>query len=340
MNPLISAMAVWMVLGVVAGCGEEEEGDHRAPPRVWAALPVDTLWVRGGLDDPLLELPLAIVADREHVYFSDLASRRIVALSVGDGSTAWVAGGQGGGPEEFERPAALALLPGSRLAVSDTRNSRITLMNREGRIESTFRVEDPEINGLCGLADGTLVTIASSAGPGIARWLPDGQELERVDLPWPELSGATMLERQALATTLPDGGGCVVALGLGRGFGVFTDRGFESVRPYIEQVPAPEVEVRIRESGRTRTEYTSAAGATIASRGVAAAPDALYFMFDGQTEDRGRILDVYALDGTYRHSHRLDRPAALLAFSDGVLYVLSHVDAVPTLTAMRLREEA
>ena len=338
MNPLVSALAAWMALAVVAGCGEE--GDPAAPPRVWAALPVDTLWVRGGLNDPLLELPLALAADSEHVYFSDLASRRIVALSTADGSTVWVAGGRGGGPEEFARPAALALLPGSKLAVSDTRNSRITLMSRDGRIDSTFRVEDPEINGLCGFADGTVVTVASSDGPGIARWRTDGQELQRVDLPWPELRGATMLERQAVATSLADGRGCVVALGLGGGFALFTDRGFESVRPYIEQVPAPVVEVRVRESGRTTTEHTSAAGATIASRGVAAGPDALYFMFDGRTEDRGRILDVYAPDGTYRHSHRLDRPASLLAFSAGVLYVLSHVDAVPTLTAMRLREEA
>src|SRR5690606_13539369 len=116
---------VMLAAVVVGACSETNQEPPRAGGRNWLGYAADTLWVRGGIEDTLVQLPLAIAADHERVYVADLGSNRIVALDAGSGEPVWVSGREGSGPEEFLRPAALAVLPGSRLAVSDTRNGRI-----------------------------------------------------------------------------------------------------------------------------------------------------------------------------------------------------------------------
>jgi hypothetical protein len=82
---------------------------------------------------------------------------------------------------------------------------------------------------------------------------------------------------------------------------------------------------------------SSIAGATIASRGIAATADRFYVHFEGTSEDRGRIIDIYTHDGRYMHSYRLDRRFRSLVVVGETMYMFSQVEGIPRLTALRVR---
>lgn len=323
---------------LIGACSGTEQSAPRSVERRWLGYAADTLWVRGGIEDTLIQLPLAIAADHERVYVADLGSNRVVALDAANGEPAWVAGRQGSGPEEFLRPAALALLPGSRLAVSDTRNGRIAVMSTAGEFLETFRVDDPEINGMCGMADTTLITVASREGPMIARYSLDGVELSRLDLPWDDLEKVSSLARQATASVGPDGHECVIALTLGRGFAILRDSSFRDVHDYVEAVPVPHVEVTVTGNADNQNVRQRLVDAIRAARAVVLTQDRFYVAFYGATADAGRILDEYERDGAYRHSHRLPATPSEMIGLDGTFYIITNLEGVPTLTALRLRE--
>jgi sugar lactone lactonase YvrE len=298
---------------------------------------IDTVWSRGSLSDTVIELPLHVRADGDLLLISDVARRGVAALRTADGTTAWTLGRAGRGPGEFRRPSALEVLPDGRVLVADTEVGRVTILDRAGAYLTEFPLEEAQVSGMCALEDGTLVAVAAADDENISRLSLTGEVLGRHAVPWPELVEAPMLARQLVAATATDRKACYVALSLGRGFTAFDGSRFLFTKDFVERVQAPAVEVRVSGSRSNRVTDAQVRNGTIATRSIAASSDLLYVVFEGSTEDAARIVDVYTRAGEYDHSFRLPGVVHKLTWSDDTFYVLSDVNAVPVVTALRIR---
>jgi hypothetical protein len=326
---------VAVLLLILAACAEQPPAEPRE--RMFVAATVDTLWRRGSETDTVLEIPLAITADEEYVLVTDGARRGLAALHTRDGSTAWTAGFPGAGPNEFRRPAAIEFLADGRIAVADTENGRLAFLDRAGKWLGHAILEEPQVSGICGLADGRIVMTVSSAAENVIVANADGTVRARVQLPWEPLLRQPPLARQSMLVALPDRSGCLLATNFGPGFAVFDGTGWHAQRDYIERLKPPDVQVQQQGDASRVVTTSSIAAATLASRGAAAASDGFYVQFEGETDSRGRILDVYDHSGRYLHSFRLDRRFRNPVIAGETMYVFSQVAGIPRLTALRIR---
>lgn len=311
---------------LVAGCAAAlltacQRDAPRAAPASAATVPARRLhevtwtrvWQRGGADaDTAVQFPFRLAADSARVYVLDAAARRVVALRASDGATVWLAGGEGGGPGEFREPSALTVTPAGEVAVADPANSRITLLDAAtGALRGSVPAEGvPTVLSMCALPGGDLLLHTLGAPEPIVRMSAQGQIVERVPFPWPDLTRRPAVVMQGYLAPLP-GGECVLALGVGRGFSVFRGRRFQAPAPYVERFDVPGVEVtRTAEGGRSEklSERRVAALDVLASDGEIAVP------FEGRTRDAARVVDLYSRrTGRYRETLRLPAPVDGLA---------------------------
>lgn len=320
-----------LLLALVLGCGR----DAAPAARAFTDVAFDTLWVRGGIADTILEIPLHITADEELVYVSDASRAGLAALRVADGTTAWTAGGKGSGPGEFLRPVAVELLADGRLAVLDTDNGRLGFLDRSGRWLGHANLDEAQAAGICGLGDGSIVLSLTTTGESVVRIDTAGHVLGRANLPWEFLAEESSLLHQGMLRSLPGREGCVLALFFGPGFAMFDGTSWSRTTDYIEQVLPPEVRQREGRNGDLNIRTQSISGSTISSRALAVGDDRIWVQFDGETQHRGHIIDAYDLTGRYLESLRMTARVNGLALSGSVLLVLSQVDGIPLLTALR-----
>ena len=322
-----------IILALAIGCGR----DAAPAARTFTPATFDTLWVRGGIADTILEIPLHLAADAEFVYVTDASRAGVAALRIADGTTAWTSGGKGSGPGEFLRPIAIEILPDGRLAVLDTDNARLGFLDRHGKWLGHAALEEAQAAGICGLADGSIVLSLTTTGQSIARIDTTGHVLGRADLPWKFLTEESSLLHQGMLRHTPGRDGCVLALFFGPGFAVFDGASWKTTTDYIEQVLRPEVRQREGRNGDTNIRTQSISGSTISSRALAVGGGRIWLQFDGETQHRGHIIDVYDMSGRYLESLRMAARVNGLALSDDTLLVLSQVDGIPLLTALRRR---
>lgn len=333
------------VLVVAAACGAGDSADTpsvRAPADPGGAerriieVRADTLWTRGSFADTVIELPLHLVADGELVVLADGARRGVAALDARDGATAWTAGRQGRGPGEFERPAVLEFLPDGRLLVADVDVGRVTILQRDGRHAGEFPLESAHVTGLCALAGGTVVAVATTEEENVRTLTLQGQTLSLHAVPWRELRDQSQLTRQFVAATTPDRRDCLIALMIGRGFASFDGNDFTYVRDYIEPMQTPDVIVRRSQTRSRRDQAERLDRARISTRAVASTATHHFVVFEGASAEAGRMIDVYDHSGAYDHSFRVPRRVHKLAWANDVFYLLTLDQGIPVITAVRL----
>ncbi len=323
------------VVLVLPGCGGSQQPQSREPVRERrpAMVAWDTAWVRGGEADSVLLMPLDVVADAERAYVLDGGGKRVVALRLADGEVAWMVGGQGGGPREFQAPTALALSHAGEVLVADHQNARISVIDAQGRITNhvPFR-EFAYAQGLCALADGDILVATMETEQPIARLARNGEVKQRLDLPWPELRDVPPLARQAFLASTDDGRACVLALAVGRGFAVYRDGEFRVAADYVESIGPPQVELVQGEGGRS--ERARMQRPVIAATDVAAGMGTVAVSFQGTSASAGRIIDHYDLrTGRYLESYAFTHPIQSLARSGPTYLLLHHAAGYPTLVA-------
>lgn len=341
--PRCLCVALGLALGAGLACGEKTGG---APPqasmeiqRRFAAARWDTLWTRGGTEaDTSLLYPLGpMAADQNHLYVADAAAFRVVAFRTADGSVAWMAGRRGSGPAEFLSLSALALDPSGTLLVADPQNGRLAALTADGTIVRHAALRDiAYVESLCALPDGSILLATMQADAHVVIIAPDGALVRHVPLPWPDMEARAPLSRQA---DLASGGthrSCVLALTLGRGFSIFKDGRFHEAHPYVEAFDLPEVEESVSRGGGTIRREQRLPKRRMAARAVAADSSTLAVVFEGETNQAARLIDVYDLDtGQYLHSYVFTRPIRGLARAGGVYFVLQEHEGYPQVLALR-----
>lgn len=334
-KPVFSACALAALL-VYTGCGlrGDDPGTGQHTVRNFRDVQARTAWTRGGTEsDTTLLAPVALIADARNVYALDAAGSRVVALSAVDGSTAWTAGRTGSGPREFRAPSALALSPLDEIIVADPTNDRLAVLDREGEFRGSVPLRGIGYPvSLCPLADSTIVvTILTTAGFPVVRLARSGAVLQRFRLPWTDLHDAAALTVQSEITAFPDGQGCMLALGLGRGFAALRGGRFGPPHKYVElmELPVPEKgEMNGRPMERLSKEQSAARDAFVVG-------DSLIVPFGGESDEAGRIEDVYdARSGQYLYTHRLPFWSARTALAGQRSYHLSKIDGYPAIRAV------
>jgi hypothetical protein len=335
-KPVFSA-CVMAALLACAGCDPRSGGGQAADPRTERSfhdVQARTAWTRGGTEsDTALLAPISLVADASHVYALDPAADRVVAMSARDGSTAWTAGRAGSGPHEFRTPSALALSPLDEVIVADPMNDRITVLGRDGEFRGTVPLRGiGHPVSLCPLADSSIVlTILTTAEFPVVRIARSGAVVQRFRLPWRDLHDALALALQSEVSALPDGKGCMLALALGRGFARLEAGGFGPPHAYVEsmELPVPEwTELNGRPMQRLTKEQSAARDAFVVG-------DSLIVPFGGESDDAGRIEDVYdARSGQYLYTHRLPFWSARTALAGRRSYHLVTIDGYRAIRAV------
>jgi hypothetical protein len=125
-----------------------------------------------------------------------------------DGAYRGSIGRQGGGPGEFERPEALAMLPDGRLLVRDPGNARINVYARDGTALPSWRL--PSGGGFHTSTPISVDTAGNAYTPvllerevdvlewawGLARFAPDGAHTDTLPVPTWDFEEPTVIARR------------------------------------------------------------------------------------------------------------------------------------------------
>ena len=326
-----------LVLGlvVVAGCGGDISYEHDGT-RVMRASSWAPAWTAGGTSaDTFLLQPLALTADEEHVYVLDRGGSRVVALRAVDGSVAWLAGREGSGPGELERPQGITRSPRGEVVVSDAGNGRLTVLGTDGRFRRTIALSTPPyFDNLCALAGGSMLVRSIGPVDPVFRVDTTGAAFGTPSLPWKDLNGLHgAIARQGWLVNVPGTGDCVFALRLGRGFTRYSAGRFGPAHPYVEGYDVPATEVQRGSRGEFKGE--SVTGLVEAARGIGVSGTELMVAFWGRSERQGRVLDYYDLrSGAYLHSEPLPYFEGFAA-AGGRAYLLTSIGGYPAVTALQ-----
>ncbi|MGH7540829.1 MAG: hypothetical protein ACRELC_07510 [Gemmatimonadota bacterium] len=293
--------------------------------------------VRGSLQDSTLLAVGSIAADSGGVSVVDPMRARVVRFGR-DGGVRWAFGARGSGPGEFERPIQVALDARGRTWVLDDRAMRVTVIGADGGDRLVIPLEGlPGLpNGFVPLPGDELVLAVLDLTWPLVRLDRDGTVIDRAALPGEPLSELDVIRSQfALA-----GGGAgerwVAAFSFLDGFFAFDGlraRGYRG--RYVERVPPPDVALRsVREGGR-QTRALTLESSVPSALAADVAGDRVHVLFGGETEDRGRIIDVYEHEtGRYVESLRLPRRGFDLAVGGGVFY-LAYADPFASILGVR-----
>ncbi|HEY0015948.1 MAG TPA: hypothetical protein VGC13_06500 [Longimicrobium sp.] len=322
-------------LGLCAAAAACDTGGNPAPRRAERTLTParwNRVWTAGGTEaDTTLLQPWRVAVGNGLVYVADKGGLRVAAFRVADGSLAWIRGGRGSGPGEFQLPTALAVDRRGILWVADARNSRMTLYRPDGSLHASVPLPDfPYPEAMCPLPGGGMLVATSAATEPLFRLSADGEIAGRMDLPWRDLAGAAPLSVQKLLAPTPEG--CVLALALGRGFATLAERGARTFS-YLEDLPLPRVEKTVDDGG---TVYERVVGMRSAATSVTAEAGEIAISPGGEGALENRLVDFYRQrDGAYLRSISTPVPFQRMARAGELFFFLTHRDGYPALVAVR-----
>ena len=123
--------------GLVYVCDDNEKG------KVHVLRGADGVLVRRiggecGSGEGVLDCPMGVAVDENHVYVSDYTSHRVQVFRASDGKFLTSLGAAGSGPGQLLHPAALALDGRGSLHVADTGNNRIVCFDTGHRSGTAF----------------------------------------------------------------------------------------------------------------------------------------------------------------------------------------------------------
>jgi hypothetical protein len=295
-----------------------------------------SLWTRGGEhDDTVMFMPVSITADSDLVFVTDIASHELIAFRSDDGTVAWRVGRKGAGPDEFDMPMGLTVLPSREVAVIDQRNARVTIVSRRGEIVDHVSLGAMALTtSVCGAADGSLLVAAAGADAvEIVRLTRDGRVTARYPLPWPEAREASPIATQVRLERRGLDGSCFAGLVLGVGFALFENDRFTRTAAYVEPLPLPASERSGRRERLTERQ--------IAVADVAIDEGEIAIAFEGRTPEMRRLVDLYdARTGEYRRTYLLGPTLTGMARDGGRYFMLVERRGYPTLEARMMPDHA
>ncbi len=275
---------------------------------------------------------------------TDWADFAIRAFSAA-GEPLWRFGRSGQGPGEFVRFLDVEYDRDGQLLVLDDENERLTVLDSIGALVGSLRLPK----------GGTRQVMPSSFSNGDRVVMPrdDGATL------WIAISGARSvretgpaspfrfdnpIEGEAWATPLPDGGAAITFRWSSQMILLAPDGEIRATVDGVEPIPFakavteyPDVVIEgFRTISVTRIDREAA---TPAARSVAADASRVFVLFNGSSEDAGRILDTYAVsDGSYLGSYRLPDHAYrdITILADGRLATLD-VELYPAVRLWSVR---
>lgn len=288
-------------------------------------------WRLGGEGDTTLLMPSYLVANQERVYVLEGRLHRVVALRANDGTVAWIAGGEGSGPQELRRPTGITMDARGNVLVMDQGNGRVAVLAPSGTFTAHIPLQELGFpRGLCVLRDGSILVAVLATDHPLVRVSPQGRVIERYELPWPDLRDVGSLALQGDLES--DGhGGCIYALSTGRGFVKFTNGRFTK-HAYVEWFDVPS-------SSRTGDAYAGGRKETIAegptaAQGVGVGKGGIAVGFSGRTDDAGRLIDLYDADsGVYTRTYRAPRWFERMSRAGDLYVFITRVDGYPALLA-------
>lgn len=333
-----------LMLCFVAACG----GDSRREPpvrgeRTVASESWDTGFSVGGtLQDTLFGQIGDVVHAGDRIYASDLFSGHLISFDR-EGYLQWRFGGQGSGPGEFLRPMDLELDPSGNVLVLDPRNSRITVVSKAGTLVGTIPLQD--LDGLpSGFAvtgsDALMIAVPSAKLPLVVVDF-EGNEIERLPHPDPLFESMHPMVRQFQIHSAATSSQVVATYDLADGFSVISSGApSENHMWYAETVPPLEVMTTSTKDENTTYTTTQLPSPLILSAvGASVQDDKLLVLFGGQSENRGKWIDVFRLpDGAYTHSYALPRSAAAMSVS-GEWFAFVSNSPIPMLWTSRPRDQ-
>jgi len=294
--------------------------ERRIIPAEWR----QTVLISGAEDDSTLISPFRLVASPAGVHVLDYYPKRVLHYGH-DGRRTWSFGREGAGPDEFLDPRDLTVDTDGRTWVLDPANSRIVVLGRGGSVLHRLSLGDLGNSPrelLSAGAAGALVITGERREDPMVRLDSKGRVLGRERFPWDGFSQLEYLATQVIATSSPWTGDWVMAFSMGDGFFIYPAGATQARRGwFVEPVAFPEVEVT-KSGGATTWRHRERP--VDAANSVTLSSENVYVLFGGTTEDRGKLVDSYALrDGSYQGTWRLPRGVSEIAWYDGGLYTLA-----------------
>ena len=328
------AIAIFALVAAAACSSEEADGPAVSLERDISPIPLELEWRRGGAEeDSVLYDPWVVRAVPGQAVVLDHGGHRVRSFDIETGTLLWSAGRRGSGPLEFEDPRDLFYDSGN-WGVWDARTGRLTHISQQGQLASE-RIITSQLppNRFCPLGDGRLGVLWNSPEAALGVLAPDDRVSELAHLPWSYLARDAPLQRQAKWAT--DGSGsCVAVLLTASGFVSFGEDGLGRGHPYAEAIEPP----RAWASGSGGSEAFGIEDITVATRDAFLHGPELWLLFQGKTEDAGRLIDVHDIEtGDYLHSYKLPFwGATSIARLGELLFVTRTLDAYPVLEAYRI----
>lgn len=299
--------------------------------RVWSAVEWDTLWLRGGARDTVLQNPRTLRAWDGGVLVWDDGGSRLLSLDR-SGALRWSFGEPGRGPDEFSDVRDLQLGAAGTAYVYDAGNERVTVVDSAGSVVRRVPLPGvPHSSGFAVLSDTLLAFVTSSGRDDPVRIVDlDGAEVRRGGVPWKGFGALSALSRQG--SMVSEGARWAYAFRFGNGWFPF-----EGAEPgpflggFVEHREFPEI--LTTGTGGTRTTRIVSPPACAACT-ISLSDSVLAVHFGGGTEQRYRILDLYHWeDGRYLGSRRLPGPVRRAVVRGGRVYTLAE-DPFPELAAL------
>lgn len=293
-------------------------------------------WSIGGNgDDTLLMNPRLLSAGLEGVSVWDEGRRSIVRISP-QGTHLWSFGRSGRGPGEYRSVQSIAHLPDGGVATLDRANRRLSVIDRYGKMVAETSWGSWHSFSVAAMPTGGLVVVTDS--PDFPFLLVDdaGVVLDSLAFPWESYRDLPMMARQGIAVGVSSG--WVFGFIAGNGWWHFRGKGDDTALafPYAEHTKFPATVTSITrstEGGQLRQVLTTRLARPVSSaKGLGVRGDTLFVHFNGRTDHRRRVLDLFdTTDGTYYGSIRLPRRADRVAIAPDGVYTL-HADPFPVIT--------
>lgn len=338
-----------LALAAVGGCGPDDARQWIEPPAHLAADELatverrivatrwDTVFRRGGLEDGELLFPLLMVSDSSAVYVFDGADQRLLSLGR-DGRTRWTFGGKGEGPNEFRAVRDMEIGPAGRIHLLDSRNRRITVVDRDGRVVRSVSVTtDAHAGQLVPLEGGRWMLVTVPIRRDRTRPLvvvdTTGEVTARRPHPWPHHAELHPMAASIRTSADPVGRHWAMGYSFGNGWFVFEgSRSSSGRRGYVEPTDFPTL---LRRDRGSSFSLRIPPGTRSSARSLSARSGSLHVLFGGDGVHADRIVDRYDLhSGRYVDSYVLPIRGSTLSVGDGVFYLVRRTK-VPELLALR-----
>lgn len=261
---------------------------------------------------------------------ADWADFAVRAFSS-SGEPVWRFGRVGAGPGEFFRFDDVEYDFDGQLLVLDSDNLRLTVLDSRGGLVGSLRLPRGEVRQVMPSSFSPGDRVVTPRDRGEALWLAvsSAGNVTRSGPASPFTFNET-IEAESWATPLPDGGAVIVFRWSSQMIVLGPDGHIERTVDGVEPIQFaeattenPDIEIGgFRITGVTRIDRETAIEAT---RAVTADSSRLLVLFNGATEDAGRIVDTYSASegrymGSYLLPHRSYRDISILA--DGRLATL------------------